>query len=287
MIRDISVETRWLPQVVSFLTQNIPRGRASGWRHHHITAFEVGCQLLVTLGLARETAAGALPVDPPRRCATLPRWDDVATAVLFLADQNGLISCFSGDVTIGPPAMREEIGWTRIEARGTCGGAFATAETHDVLKSLGLLDGNRWTVGAEAVLWRMGPEDWDFDLNSNARFTEACERACTDIPDDIRAQLDRIAFISASEMAAWEAEWAALPGEGPTARVKMLARDSLRNARRYGADCLFFHRWRFGDGWLSRQDARAALFIPYDRVAIEARKAVVRRLFPGMAWLAE
>ncbi|QAS78597.1 DUF2442 domain-containing protein [Rhizobium acidisoli] len=85
----------WLGPVIEFLSNNLPGSRETGWEHDFITAYLIACEALVALGQADETAYGAVARDNPLLPAVLPRWDDLATAVVFLAAENGLITFLS------------------------------------------------------------------------------------------------------------------------------------------------------------------------------------------------
>ncbi|PDT10006.1 hypothetical protein CO655_15535 [Rhizobium sp. M1] len=64
-------------------------------------------------------------------------------------------------------------------------------------------------------------------------------------------------------------------------------RETIRWIRRYDFDELFYKFWRLGDGWLSRSEAKRALEIFNDPLAIAMRKAVAARLYPHWPHLAE
>lgn len=80
----------WVGPVIEFLSANLPGDRELGWEHHFVTAYQIGCEALVALGQADETTHGAVPRGSPALPPILPRWDDVATAVIYLAAQNGV-----------------------------------------------------------------------------------------------------------------------------------------------------------------------------------------------------
>jgi hypothetical protein len=57
-------------------------------------------------------------------------------------------------------------------------------------------------------------------------------------------------------------------------------RRSLAFQRRDKLDWIFFRRWRISDGWLTTEQAKLALEIFHDPLAIQMRRAVVEHLYP-------
>lgn len=74
--------------VAEFLVANTP-GASEELDHSYISAWQMSCGALEALGYATETARGALLHPTPVLPDTLPRWDDLACAVLSVAVQTG------------------------------------------------------------------------------------------------------------------------------------------------------------------------------------------------------
>lgn len=214
-----------------------------------MTAYEIGCAALAALGYAHRTEGGAVPREFPALPEVLPRWDDVAVAVLYLAAQNGLIRYLpSGADTqsySGLPAL--------ISRAHGLGLAHADSEAASVLEAFGLVKGGEWTKVAETVLWRDNPEEWSIDFVNDRRFIEAASHACERMPSSVRENIERL--VQASE-------------------------GDPRGSRHHDLDDLFFRLWRLDDGWLSPSEARRSLAIFHDPLAIAMRKTVMSRLFP-------
>jgi len=240
-------------------------------------------------------AAPALP-------AVLPRWDDVAMAVLWLAErQNGL----GWRQMDGSPAQGRQGGYVirrldappptppNIAAGPGSGPALASAPVLDLLGVLGLLEEGRWTAAAEGVLWRGLPREWGLPFDGDPRVLAAVEQALATLPDGIRAEMARMVRITeadlAEAMARHETSQADLRERfGPKARTgpmltKAGARHGLVFRRQNELDWLFFRNWRLAGGWLSARDPVPRLEIFHDRLAIHVRQAVVGRLHPGEA----
>ncbi len=81
----------WAVPVIEFFRFTLPRAPNGNWEHLFIAAHEVACQALAMLGQATVIDGGAKPVSDPALPAILPRWDDVATAVVWAAGQSGLL----------------------------------------------------------------------------------------------------------------------------------------------------------------------------------------------------
>ncbi|MBX5157603.1 DUF2442 domain-containing protein [Rhizobium sp. NZLR8] len=283
----------WLGPVIEFLSDNLPGSRKSGWDHAFITAYQIGCEALVALGQADETAHGPVPRENPALPAILPRWDDLATAVILLAAQNGLITFLSD----GADRPLEELGAGNESLHHSNRGMWAarsTPECTSVLRSLGLLDGrNKWTAASETILWRDSPVEWRIDFRNDPRFIRALEDACKHMPSSIRAEIERIAQITDEAIAAHSAGSLDQDEDGSKPLMRMSpktpeqVKDTIRWMRRHDFDELFYKFWRIGDGWLSPDEAHRALEIFNDPLAIAVRKAVAARLYPHWPHLAE
>lgn len=202
-------ESAWTKEVVRFLMQHIPMLDQTGdWHHASITAYQISCQALAALGHAEETEWGARPIADPRLPDLLPRWDDICAAVLKLARQQHLISYRARDGGLGlrrvnlPTHVKPTALPPPNISTGDCLGlAHAAGEVLPVLTALGLINGGFWTIAAELILWREQPEAWQMDVTKDSRFTGAVKMASTIIPEDIHAELDRLATITDADVA--------------------------------------------------------------------------------------
>ncbi|ACI56162.1 hypothetical protein GGI64_002926 [Rhizobium leguminosarum] len=295
----------WAADVVDFLSRNIPRvDGEEGWNDMALTAYQIGCEALVTLGQADETRWGALPRKNAQLPLELPRWDDLCVSVLRLATQQRLLSYHRPDGSASLPTG----GWLvyrigeppppppNIAAANGLGPAFATPEVLSVLRTLGLLAEGCWTEIAEAVFWRDWPEEWEMSFTSDSRFSDALEQALVRIPPDIRAEMDKLVTITDTDVTAAMKRSAAAVEEarakyGPNANIHppdthAEARRGLELLRRLDLDWLFFRRWRLSDGWLAPKEVGKALEIFHDDLAIAMRCAVVKRLYPNLTFAA-
>jgi hypothetical protein len=299
----------WTAEVIAFLSKNLPVDRdvgrsVVGWDHMFLTAYQIGCEALVALGYAEETSRGAIPRTSPKLPDPLPRWDDICVAVLKLAEQQGQLDYRLSDGNVPRPRNKEA--WTilrppsppppapNVASSYGLGPAYGAAETVSVLERLGLVADGRWSSDAETVLWRDQPRAWEMQVTADPRFIDAVSRACTTLPDDIRAEMDHLATIHDAELeetlersAKWLAEGRAK--YGPNAKLVSidtleLARRAIEFGRRNKLDWLFFRRWRLSDGWLTSPAAFQALEIFHDPLGIAMRQAVVGRLYPDVTF---
>lgn len=287
----------WATETIAFLSDNLPRrSDCEGWDHMFTTAYQVGCMALVALGHAEETVWGAVPSENPALPAVLPRWDDICTAVLWLAEQKHL-DYRKRDGS----ALDQPMGWVRfncpklafkepnIAATAALGPARASSNVLPVLEALGLVARGAWTVEAETVLWRSQPEAWGMDISSDTRFVAAVQIAVDTVPFDVRRHIEKLVTITDDDFASNVVRGAALrvhagirrPSAGVT-RPRTVAdyRRGVALQRQADLDDIFFCRWRLADGWLQVDEARRALHIFNDSLATRMRRAVVGRLHP-------
>ena len=301
------LDSRWTTEVVDFLSNNLPDAfDRDGWEHMFSSAYQMGCEALAALGQAEETEWGAVPLETPRLPSVLPRWDDISVAVLGLAEQQYKLAYRLPDGSVLP--RQAAPGWTiagpvrsppppNIAAIDGLGPAHAAPDVLSALQALGLIAEGRWTTPAETVLWRIRPRAWGLDFTSDPRFTGAVEQAVSTMPNDVRAEMDRIVTISEIEVSEAVVRGAAANTEkrakhGPNAvfsdpETPEQARLSLEFWRRNDLNWLFFRRWRLPDGWLTPKEAERALEIFHDLLAIEMRRAVAARLYTDLPFLAE
>ncbi|MBR1092215.1 hypothetical protein JQ621_32620 [Bradyrhizobium manausense] len=293
----------WTAAVIDFLSRNLLGSReAGGWQHLFETAHQIGCEALVALGQADETEVGATPRADARLPDELPRWDDLCVSVLRLAGQNSLITYYPPDR--GVPSSesdrnsheRKSRPLPNISSAHGLGPAHATPEVFSVLEALGLLSEGQWSQVAETVLWREQPMEWRLDIRSDPRFAYAAEQALATIPTDVGSEMDKLIVITdedvktmMTQMNEWEEEQRAKfgPKVQTLPRTSETTRKSLEFNCRCDLDWLFFRRWRLADGWLLPKDASKALGIFHDPLAISMRRAVTKRRYPEVKFLAD
>ena len=273
----------WLGSVLDFLSNNLPCIPEGGWGHLYIAAYEAACEALVALGHAVEIDGGAQSVAEPTLPSILPRWDDIATAVVCVASQNSLLEyrLFAGARDRPSP---EGLLKPNIRAAHGSGPAYLATEAIPVFQSLGLVLNGRWTQEAETVLWRDFPWEWGIDFTIDRRFVRASDVALAAIPEDVAAEIEKLATISEKDVMEWleVAEWHA-----PTPKTWDDALKSLQIWSRLGLDRLFYKRWRLSDGWLSAEDSKRALLIQWDPVATNMRREFMARYMPELPFVSE
>jgi hypothetical protein len=216
--------------VAAYLITHTP-GASGELDHSHISAWQMSCEALEALGYATETVCGALLHPTPVAPAVLPRWDDTCCIVLSVAVQAGRI----------------QLRHARSAPTDKTGPGSADPETAVLLNLLGLTSSGTWTDAATVVLWRTAPEE--APPPGEEAFSAQVDRAITDIPDAIRAQIR------------------AIYAEHPHQAV----RDQL-------VDWVFFKSWRWGDGWVTDDHGDRALDIFHDPLAQRVRVAVVAQV---------
>lgn len=284
-VGDLATSSEWPELVVKFLSSNLPGSAASGWYHDFLTAYQIGCETLVALGHAIDTSTGAQALEKPRLPELLPRPDDVAVAVIYLATQNGLIKFPSSRKSAHSQTSPGGNDFAPSSESGTWI-AHVHPQVVIVLRSLGMLEGDKWTGPAETVWWREDPSEWCLHFERDPRFEAAVKNACERIPDHIKDAMrgileisdDDIAIHSSSHTIYASDDVAKTSFSSPKTHDEVIQR--IRYIRRRDFDCLFYKYWRLNDGWLSIDEARRALEIFNDPLAIAIRKAVVRRLYP-------
>ena len=296
-------ETNWVAPVISFLSGNLPRVN-HGWEHLYSTAYQIGCEALVALGVATEVEGGASRREMPKCPEHFPRWGDLCIAVLWLAEQQNKLIYRLPDGTSPPPRTPWQ-GMTSpnpappniLPAHGM-GPGRADGEVLSVLIALGLITGEgHWTDRAELVLWRNQPRAWGMDVPSDPRVVSAVRQAVEDMSAVMRAEIDRLVRLTGSEVDAHiqqhdNAIEEARKQYGPNARLGApmtpeRAVKSLQFLRRNELDWIFFRDWRLAEGWLSSDQSKRALQILHDPLAQQMRRAVLIRLHPDLPAFAE
>ena len=271
----------WTAPVIEFLTDNLPGDPSVAWDHLFITAYEAGCETLAALGQAESTLGGAKPLADPQIPEVLPRWDDVATAVVWVAAQSNLLGYRH---VVGSREQPNQRGRFRpnIRASHGCGPAYLAPEAFDAFRSLGLIVDGRWTEAAEPILWRDDPPEWGMDFARDDRFLAACRLALQSVPADIAAEINTIALVTDDEVSA---RHALEVQHRPEPRTKGEIRLLLERFHRHDLDALFCRRWRLEDGWLPPDEIKRSIRLPYDPLAMEMRRAFAVRYLPRHPFL--
>ncbi|MER8894938.1 hypothetical protein [Mesorhizobium sp. M0676] len=304
-----SLPSDWATLAAEYMSRNQTYTiDGKNWQHGFVTAYEISCEALAALGHAEETEWGAIPLKDPKLPDILPRWDDICVAVVQLADQRGGLEYRLADGSVLAPLGGT---WTIIPANGTpprlgpnidaargLGPAYVFPDVQPVLRALELIDDGGWRMdqAAETIFWRVNHREWFVEFEADHRFAAAVERASSDVPGDVREIMDRLATVTDKDVEAVLAKSAALYEEmlgkyGLKAAkhaytTSEQARKSIEAGRSYELDWLFFRRWRLDDGWLSTDQAKRALEIFHDPLAIAMRRAVIARLYPDLPYLA-
>lgn len=294
----------WAPVVIDFLSSNLLRdGDRGGWNHMFSTAYQIGCEALVALGHAEETDWGAVPLANPMLPGQLPRWDDICVAVLGLAEQQNKLSYRLADgskqsprvgwsgFTVLPSTEQRQLPAPNIAKKGVMGTAHAASDLLPALLKLGLVIDGCWADDAEPVLWREQPRVWALDIPNDPHFVSSVREAVDTLPNDVRNEIESLVAISDRDIEASIAQQQSAIEElrlahGPKARIGRLrtpeeTQRSIAFQRRNELDWIFFRRWRISDGWLTIKQAKLALEIFHDPLAIQMRRAVVGQLHPG------
>lgn len=275
--------SHWVGPVIEFLKLALPSARSGGWEHLDISAYEAACDGLVALGSAGDVDGGASPVSEPKLPVVFPRWDDIATVVVSLAGQAGLLE-YRAFVSARDQTKATVVLRPNIRAANGSGPAYLASEAFPAFLSLGMVLDGRWTDIAETILWRDFPDAWGIDFTEDHRFIAACNEALTSVPDDVAADIKRLATVSDEDIN----EWIELAERhAPTPKTREDALKSLYFWARFGLDRLFHKRWRLSDGWLSVDESKRALIIQHDPVAIHMRGEFMSRYMPESPFLAE
>lgn len=286
-----SAPPRWCDPVIKFLSNNLPGDSNVRWYHHFLTSYQIGCETLVALGQAEATEDGAIPLTGPSLPAILPRQDDVAVAILYLAGQSGLITFLSNDDDKATQAVGE--GFDSLHHFGNRSWAARShPDVTNILRLIGVVDGFEWTEAAETILWRESPQEWPIDFTDHPRFLDALDEACARMPDHIREAVERFSQVTEKDIAIYTAT-SHQSGENSNAVIRLQpqtreqAISTVLWIRRFDFDELFYKFWRIEDGWLGPDEAARALEIFSDPLAIAMRRAVAARLYPHLPHLAE
>jgi hypothetical protein len=272
-----SAVPRWVAPVIEFISNVLPRNQAGNWEHLDIGAYEIACELLIKLGYAIDDGSGAIPVTEPTLPEGIPRWDDVAALVVWVAAQSGLIGFRHFPGARNRPKLGR-LAPSNIRAAHGCGPAYLEDEAFPAFQSLGLILGGSWTAAAETVLWRDDPAEWELGFTEDRRFLRACDIAVATVPEDIAEQIKRHAEIREEGIAEW-LELANRSKERTKTRDDALK--SLHLWSRLILDGIFERHWRLADGWLSPAEAQRGVQLRFDPLAMNMRMAFAERYLPG------
>ena len=216
--------------VAEYLIARTP-GASGELDHSYISAWQMSCEALEALGYATETARSALLHPTPVLPAIRPRWDDVACIVLSVAEQ-------TGGIRLRHP---------RSDPNDETGPSTADPETEALLNLLGLASCATRTEAATPVVWRTAPEE--VRPVTEEEFCAQVDRAVTDVPDAIRAQIHTV-----------------------------YAEHTDRSVRDCLVDWLFFEAWRWKDGWLTDESRGRPLGVFHDLAAQRVQAAVMAQV---------
>ncbi|WP_165419086.1 hypothetical protein [Rhizobium leguminosarum] len=266
----------WVAPVIEFVSNALPRNQGGNWEHLYIGAFEIACELLIKLGCAIDNRTGAIPVAEPRLPEVIPRWDDVATLVIWVAAQAGYIG-FRHFPGAGSRPMSAGLARANIRAAHGCGPAYLAGEAFPAFQSLGLILGGCWTEAAETALWRDNPPEWGLDFTSDSRFLRACDVAVATVPEDIAERIRQQADIREDQIVEWLDLAHSAPG---ISRNRDDALKSLRFWSEHIIDGIFETHWRLADGWLGPAGVQRGIQLRFDPLAIGMRMAFAERYLP-------
>ncbi len=266
----------WAVHAIELFKFTLPRASHGNWEHHSIAAHQVACQALVKLGQATVIDDGAKPASAPQLPAVLPRWDDIATAVVWVASQSGLLRYRRRGET-GLTKGTSSLPKANIRSRYGCPPAYLAAEAFPAFHTLGLISDSSWTAVAETILWRDDPFEAGMNFADDKRLADALDRALASVPEEIAAKIRDILALPANEVdglvefARQYSHYSATADEA----LSFLQDQSHRLVSE-----LFARRWRLGDGWLSGEECERALFFELDPLSIQMSVEFCRRFNP-------
>lgn len=281
ILKNPLVSTDWVGPAIEFFLSILPRTPTGNWEHLHIAAYQLACQALEALGHAIVVDGGAIPVSMPILPAVLPRWDDIATAVVWAASQSRLLryrKLWETGSAKGPTGRRRP----NIRPGYGCPPAFLAGKAFSAFQALGLILDCRWTPAAETILWRDSPYEAGMNFAKDHRFIEALDAALTSLSEDVAAKIKDIATMPTIE-AAELGEFAERYASRHTTKDEALS--FLQECSRRLLSELFAKRWRLRDGWLSADECKRTLFLQLDPLAIAMRGEFAARYLPEFPFL--
>jgi pellino protein len=266
----------WAVHAIELFKFTLPRASHGNWEHHSIAAHQVACQALVKLGQATVTDGGAKPASAPQLPAVLPRWDDIATAVVWAASQSGLLR-YRRRGEMGLTKGTSSLPKANIRSRYGCPPAYLAAEAFPAFHTLGLISDSSWTAVAETILWRDDPFEAGMNFADDKRFADALDRALASVPEEITAKIRDILALPANEVDGL-VEFARQYSHYSATADEVLS--FLQDQSHRLVSELFARRWRLGDGWLSAEECERALFFELDPLSIQMSVEFCRRFNP-------
>lgn len=298
-------EPVWGPKVYEFVAARVPK-EERGFNDHAMTAWQFGCMLLCALGYANEQPWGASLRETPIHPAALPPNEDIAVAVLTIAEQCNEVTWLCHNGTPIPPGPLKTGGLTVTRVGETCpwppapptvrtaqglGPARLSEETQKILVLLGMIRDDRWTPAARHMMWRRQPRAWGMDVLSDPAFGQGVERCIATLPGAARDAIERIAKppdaaqidADLNQMLAFHAERQAQakahghdlpPPDKNMLRKRVIAGWATRMT--HEVEHIFHARWRLDTGWHPEQNSLLPLF--HDPLACQMLQAVRERL---------
>ena len=295
----------WMPKICDYVISRLPKDER-GLNDHAMTAWQFGCMLLCALGYAEEQPWGASLRETQNHPAVLPPVEDIAVAVLAVAEQWKEAKWLRLDGTPMPPKPLTAAGavWMRVgetspwpppsptvHAAHGLGPGCLSEEVQAVLTSLGLIQNESWTPAARMVLWRVQPRVWDMDVSSDSEFQTGVERCLDTMPGDVSDRVRGIALpptdqeikADLNQMLAIHAEHdrrVREHGRNPPPPDKDALRRRIilgwETRKTYELEHVFHARWRLNTGWHPEENALLPLF--HDPLARQMLDTVRERI---------
>lgn len=273
---------KWIVPTFDFLCSALPDPNSVEWEQMH--TYDAACEALTALSEVLAVVADDAEAGHETILTTpIPRWDDLATVVVGLANQVHLLEYRNFDAH---RAGRNEIGKQRPNVRAAHGSgpAYLSPELFPVFESLDLIQDSQWTERAETVLWRNSPGEWSFDFTRDRRFVLARDNALISIPADIAQKVKATAVITDQSISEW---LKTAKRHGTVSKTREDAIDSLKFWNRHALEHLFHRRWRWGSGWLSNAEVKRTLLVRTDALSINMCREFAARYLPYATFLVD
>lgn len=295
----------WVAPVCQYVMARLPKDERGGFNDHAMTAWQFGCMLLEACGYAEERPWGAAVMAPPKTPPQFPILEDVAMAVLTVAEQHREVSWRQRDGAMVPPRPVRAAGavWTvmtadppeelppTVSATAEFGPARFADEVQTVLEQLSLIRDGQWRDEARPVLMRLQPSAWDMTVSDSVAFQDALGHCLATLPGDVKGA---IAAINRPAPEHWveerlaahlaqQSQWAAevrkrghdtKPPDVDKLRLRL--REGWPRLQTHEVEQLFYARWRQSLGW--EPDGAKLLPLFHDRLANQMVKAVIEEM---------